>query len=72
MALRRENTEKNKPWTSSRLSYSFMNFMNKHDKFGKEIPNFSLKGSSKITSNLGSALTLISGIVILIYAASKT
>ena len=59
------------PSTSSKFSYSFMKFMNQYDKFGREVPGFNLKGDSKISSSLGSAVTLISGIVVLIYAASK-
>ena len=59
------------PSTSSRFSYSFMKFMNQYDNYGRSIPGFNLNGDSKISSSLGSAVTLISGIVVLIYAASK-
>ena len=45
--------------------------MNQYDNYGRSIPGFNLNGDSKISSSLGSAVTLISGIVVLIYAASK-
>ena len=65
----REATENSKPLTN--VSYSFMKFMNQYDTFGQALPGFSLKRQNKISSSLGSALTLISAIVVLIYAATK-
>ena len=57
---------------SSKLSYSFMKYMNQFDKFGTSVPSFNVKGDNTINSNVGSILTLISAVVVLIYAVAKT
>ena len=39
--------------------------------FGQAIPSFNLKGQARIVTSMGGAMTLICGIVVLIYAAAK-
>ena len=45
--------------------------MKNYDNFGKAIPGFNLKGENTIKTSLGSALTFILAVIVLIYAASK-
>ena len=49
-----------------------MKFINQYDKFGQAVPGFNLKGETMISTSVGSALTLISAVIVLIYAISKT
>ena len=49
-----------------------MKYMNQFDKFGTSVPSFNVKGDNEIKSNVGSILTLISAVVVLIYAVAKT
>ena len=49
-----------------------MKYMNQFDKFGTPVPSFNVKGENTINSNVGSILTLISAVVVLIYAVAKT
>ena len=45
--------------------------MNSSDIFRQAIPSFGLKGKTTINTSLGGAMTLICGVIILIYAATK-
>ena len=46
--------------------------MKSYDYFGQRVPGFNLKGDYAIKTSIGSALSLISAVIVLIYAASKT
>ena len=46
--------------------------MKGYDYFGQQVPGFNLKGDYEIKTSIGSALSLISAVIVLIYAASKT
>ena len=45
--------------------------MKRFDMFGSPLPGFNLKGSTKVSTNLGAALTFVTSVIVCIYAFSK-
>ena len=54
------------------FSFSFIEYAKRFDKFGYQVPSFNVKGQSKVSSSLGSLLTIVSLVIIIIYALAKT
>ena len=42
-----------------------------NDKFSQTLPSFNLQGKPAVSSRLGTSLTFIAGVVVLIYALAK-
>ena len=65
----RDSKSKSKRCVES--NFSFIRYMSRFDLFAQDVPNFNVKGKQSVPSSLGSALTLIAGAIILIYASVK-
>lgn len=57
--------------THEKSKFSVFSFMMQFDWFSQAVPGFMIIGKPAISSRLGTSLTFIAGVVVIIYAISK-
>lgn len=54
------------------ITYNVTEFMKRFDIFSMDVPSFNVKGDAKIRSSLGSFLTTVCVVIVLIYSLTKS